>query len=174
MPDNDRHSDRDAPYLEEGLPETYRRIRRAWAQEEPAPEAIAAAFLGHLVELQHAATSALRAAAGQARAPELARRLEELARKQERYGELLAQGMREIGGAPPRPDESVVELPAGPESLKRALDDEDLRDLLTRDIDQVADAYHRPVPPALPEAQHQLVLELKMRQEHLRRQWVSG
>jgi hypothetical protein len=174
MPDKNRHSDTDAPYLEEGLPETYRRIRRAWAQEEPAPEAIAAAFLGHLVELQHAATTALRAAAGQARAPELARRLEELARKQERYGELLAQGMRDIGGAPPRPEESRVPLPAGEGSFGYAQDDDDLLDLLKRDLETVADAYHQPIPPALPEPQAELVQDLKMRQERMRREWLSG
>jgi hypothetical protein len=164
----------DAPYLEEGLPDTYRRIRREWEQEEPAPEAIANAFLGHLVELQHAATSALREAAEQARDPELARRLAELARMQERFGDLLAQGMRDIGGAPPRPEEVRARLPAGTGSFGHAQDDDDLLDLVKRDLEAVAEAYHQPIPPALPEMQHELVGVLKMRQERVRREWVSG
>jgi len=126
------------PLIPESLVRFYRRMVKAWRSPAP-PEAVAIAKLSRVVELHHRVATAIQAAVERSDPGERAQ-LQELGSEQTRMAHAVGEFVTELGGSPPRSNESSSELPRDPRAMSYARDQAELMGFVHEDLDYVAAA----------------------------------
>jgi hypothetical protein len=144
------------PLIPESLARFYRRMAKAW--RSPAPQdAVAIAKLSRIVELHHRMATALEAAV-QHSEPDGQEHLRELQSEQTRMAVAVGELVTELGGSPPRSDESSSELPREPHAMSDARDQQELMRFVHEDLDWLATTHQELTSlPELPIARRQRV-----------------
>lgn len=127
------------PLIPESMVRFYRRMAKAWRAPAP-PDAVAIARLSRVVELHHCVAAAIQAAVERSE-PDGQPHLRELCSEQTRMAHAVGELVTELGGSPPRSDESSSELPREPRALSCARDRAELVDFVREDLDLVAAAH---------------------------------
>jgi len=122
-------------------------MAKAWRSPAP-PDAVAIAKLSRIVELHHCVATALEAAV-QHSSPGGQEHLRELRGEQTRMALAVGELVTELGGSPPRSDESSSELPREPRAMSFAQDQQELMGFVHEDLDHLAAAHQ--VLTSLPE-----------------------
>jgi hypothetical protein len=127
------------PLISESLGRFYRRMAKAWRSPAP-PEAVAIAKLSRVVELHHCVAATLQAAVERSD-PGGRQELRALRAEQTRLAHAVGELVTELGGSPPRPDESSLELPREGRAISRAQDQAELMDFVHEDLDYATAAH---------------------------------
>jgi hypothetical protein len=127
------------PLIPESLVDFYRRTRKAF-RLPPSRDSIAISNLSRVVELHHRAAAAAQAAIEQSDT-DGQERLADLCREETRLADAVGEFVIELGGSPPRPEESSLELPREPPEMSRARDQAELMSFVREDLDFVARAH---------------------------------
>ena len=138
---------RQTPLIPESLVRFYRRMAKAWRSPAP-PDAIAIAKLSEIVELHHCVATAIQAAIERSE-PDGQDHLRDLRSEQTRMALAVGELVTELGGSPPRSDESSSELPREPHAMSFAQDQQELMGFVHEDLDHLAAAHQ--VLTSLPE-----------------------
>ena len=126
------------PLIPESLVHFYRRIAQAW--HSPAPsDAVVVAKLSRAVELHHCVAAAIQAAVERSE-PDKQAHLRDLCGEQSRLAHAVGELVTELGGSPPRSEESSSELPQGPRAMLDARDQQQLMEFVHEDLDYLAAA----------------------------------
>jgi hypothetical protein len=128
----------ETPLITESSVQFYRRMAKAWRSPAP-PDAVAIAKLSRVVELHHRVASTIRVAVEHSD-PGGQEQLRGLCSEQTRLAHNVGELVTELGGSPPRPDESSLELPRDPRAMSYARDQAELMDFVNEDLDYVAAA----------------------------------
>jgi hypothetical protein len=129
----------ETPLIPESLVRFYRRMAKEWRSPAP-PDAVAIAKLSRVVELHHRLASTIRVAVERSD-PGGQEQLRELSSEQTRLAHAVGELVTELGGSPPRPDESSLELPRPPRAMSYARDQAELMGFVHEDLDYVAAAH---------------------------------
>jgi hypothetical protein len=127
------------PLIPESLVQFYRRMRKAF-RSPPSADAVAIAALSRVVELHHCAAIVVQAAAERSD-PSGQKQLETLGRDEIHLAHAVGQLVTELGGSPPRPEESSQKLPREPSDMSSACDQAELMDFVHEDLDFVRHAH---------------------------------
>ena len=130
---------RQAPLIPESLVRFYRRMAKAWRSPAP-PDAVAIARLSGIVELHHCVAAAIQAAIERSD-PDGQEHLGHLHSEQTRLAHAVGELVAELGGSPPRPDESSSELPREPRAMSFARNQQELMGFVHEDLDYLASAH---------------------------------
>jgi hypothetical protein len=101
---------------------------------------VAIAKLSRVVELHHRVATAIQTAVEHSD-PGGQEQLRELRSEQTHMAHTVGELVTELGGSPPRPDESSSELPRDPRAMSCARDQAELMDFVQEDLDHVAAAH---------------------------------
>jgi hypothetical protein len=125
--------------IPESLVRFYRRMAKAWRSPAP-PDAVAIARLSGIVELHHCVAAAIQAAIERSE-PDGQEHLRHLHSEQTRLAHAVGELVAELGGSPPRPDESSSELPREPRAMSFARNQQELMGFVHEDLDYLASAH---------------------------------
>ena len=144
------------PLIPESLVHFYRRMAKAW--RSPAlPDAVAIAKLARVVELHHRVATSITAAIERSE-PDGQDHLRDLRSEQTRMALAVGELVTELGGSPPRSDESSSELPREPHAMSDARDQQELMRFVHEDLDWLATTHQELTSlPELPVAMRQRV-----------------
>ena len=131
----------ETPLIPESLVRFYRRMAKGWRWPAP-PDALAIAELSRVVELHHRMAAAIRVAV-QRSDPGDQQRLRKQCSEQTRLAQAVGELVTELGGSPPRPEESSLDLPRGPRAMSSARDQGELMDFVCEDLDHLAAAHQK-------------------------------
>jgi hypothetical protein len=129
----------ETPLIPESLAQFYRRMAKAWRSPAP-PDAVAIAKLSRVVELHHRVAATIQIAVERSD-PGGQEQLRELCSEQTRLAHAVGELVTELGGSPPRPEESSLDLPRDPRAMSYARDQAELMGFVHEDLDYVAAAH---------------------------------
>jgi hypothetical protein len=127
------------PLIAESLVTFYRRMKRAF-RRPPSKEAIAISKLSRVVELHHRAARATWAAAEQLDQSGQ-EQLQKVCAEETRLALAVGDFVIELGGSPPRADESLAELPRESDEMAHASDQGELMGFVRENIDFVTNSH---------------------------------
>lgn len=126
------------PLIPESLVQFYRRMRNAFRMP-PSKDAIVISKLSRVVELHHRAAIMIHAV--EESAPAGQEHLGELCTEETRLAHAVGDLVTELGGSPPRPEESSLELPRETAEMSYVRDQAELMSLVRENIDFAANAH---------------------------------
>lgn len=155
-------SKKDESLIPESLSQFFRRMAKAFRAPPPL-DAVAIAKLSRVVELHHRMSAALSSAASRTEDQEGREHIEELAGREVELAEAMGRLVAELGGSPPRPEESTEALPREPKAMTEAHGRAEVIEMLGEDLTHVA-AAHRELldSPDVPRSMMDRLEELRV------------
>lgn len=152
---------RQGALIPESLSRFYRRAAKACRLPAP-PDAVAIARLSGIVELHHCVAASIQAAIEHSE-PDGQEHLRHLHSEQTRLAHAAGELVAELGGSPPRPDDSSSEPPRGPRTMSFARHQQELMGFVHEDLDYLASAHQEMASlPEIPRTMRQR-LEVMLR-----------